>query len=203
MSIQAPLFFFPGLRRPEQRDAVRCASPWSGARVRGPVRESVVAFKLNTCMSITSNIARLGVPTAIGLLFLSACSSKPDVGDSASAREAGLYAQGDTISVNGLLVDTRCFAANRQNLGMDHPDPVPTSQTGPACARYCALQGFPVGVAVDGPEGPVWILLSSPQVLADYMEQTVRVRGVVRSEGVLTPQRVEMQTTDGGWTFIL
>lgn len=152
---------------------------------------------------IPIRIVWLAVPAVIGLLFLSACSSRPDVEDSVPLSEAISYARGDTINVSGLLVDTRCFAANRQNIGMDHPDPVPTSQTGAACARYCALQGFPVGVATGGADGPVWILLSSPQVLADYMEQTVRVRGVVRSDGVLIPERVEMQTADGGWTFVL
>lgn len=150
-----------------------------------------------------SHIVWLSIPAVIGLLFLSACTSRPEIEDSESLPEAISYARGDTINVIGLLVDTRCFAANKKNIGMDHPDPVPTSQTGAACARYCALQGFPVGVATGGADGPVWILLSSPQVLADYMEQTVRVRGVVRSEGVLIPERVEMRTTDGGWTFVL
>lgn len=143
----------------------------------------------------------LFLPFGLCLLMLSACSESesqyPAVGLQLD------IVPGDTISVVGILIDTSCYSSNHANMGMDHPDPIPTSQSGPACARYCALQGMPVGLLTDGKDSPAWMLLSNPQVLSDYMGNTVRVRGVVRSQGVLTPERVEMKTADGGWTFVL
>lgn len=121
--------------------------------------------------------------------------------DSTLAQPA--YVQGDSLDVSGLLVDTNCFAHNHDNLHVDHPDPVPTSQTGPNCARYCAKLGFPVAVLTDGQKnGKVWVLVTVGQALADYMGQTVRARGVIRADGILIPERMEVKS-DEGWTFIL
>jgi hypothetical protein len=135
------------------------------------------------------------------VLLLSACGQKEDPGQNPEA-EVTEYAAGDTVLVSGILLDTRCFAASKQNYGIDHPEPVPTSQEGPACARYCAMQGFPVGLATAGRNGPVWMLLSTPPVLADYMAQYVRISGVVRSKGVLTPERIEMKSGND-WIFVM
>ncbi len=139
-------------------------------------------------------------PLLVWLAVMSGCQQ--DERPAVVREDARVYAQGDTIQVAGILLDTRCFAANRQNYGMDHPHPVPTSQEGAACARYCALQGFPVGLATEGRDGPVWMLLSTPPVLADYMAQYVRIRGVVRSKGVLIPERIEMKSGDE-WKFVM
>jgi hypothetical protein len=46
------------------------------------------------------------------------------------------------------------------------------------------------------------VLVTVPQLFADYMAETVRVRGKVRSDGVVMPDRVEVRDGDG-WTFIL
>jgi len=142
------------------------------------------------------------VATFVGAMILASCGERQP--DTVHEEDEIAYAVGDTVSVSGTLVDTRCLSVNRSNMGMDHPDPVPTSQTGAACARYCARQGFPVGLATGTAEdSPVWMLLSTPPLLSDYMAQTVRVRGVVRSEGILTPLRVEAKRPDGGWTFVI
>jgi hypothetical protein len=135
-----------------------------------------------------------------GLMMFSGCSERIEV----EKIDEEIYAVGDTVNVSGTLVDTRCLSSNWSNINMDHPDPVPTSQTGEACAIYCARQGFPVGLATGPePDSTVWMLLSTPQLLSDYMAQTVRIRGVVRSEGILTPVRVEAKKPDGGWTFVI
>ncbi len=136
---------------------------------------------------------------AVLLFAASACSS----GDTPQATQEKTYAPGDSLEVVGLLVDTNCFSRDKANIGLDHPHPVPEGQRGPACARFCARQGFPVAVLTDGaPDGKVWILLANGQVLADYMAGTVRARGLVRSDGILIPERIELKTDDG-WTFIL
>ncbi len=72
-----------------------------------------------------------------------------------------------------------------------------------ACAEACANMGFPAAVLVDGkPNGDVWVLVTVPAVLADYMAEHVRVAGMVRSEGVLIPTRVEYQDGDN-WLTIM
>ncbi|GIV59486.1 hypothetical protein GQ464_006100 [Rhodocaloribacter litoris] len=128
-----------------------------------------------------------------------ACDPQP----SPEQKTEPVYQPGDSLEVVGLLVDTNCFAGDPQNIGPDHPSPVPEGQAGPGCARFCARMGFPVAVLTGGdPGGKVWILLTNGQVLADYMSRTVRARGRVRSDGVLVPERIELRTGDG-WTFIL
>lgn len=139
--------------------------------------------------------------TGLWLMLLSSCGTRES--GSGGAIDKPVYAQGDTITVSGTLVDTRCFAVDRINVGMDHPAPVPANHSGEACAKYCARQGFPVGLAAGEDDSDVWILLSTPPLLSDYMAQIVRIRGVVRSAGILTPIRVEARTSDGRWTFVI
>lgn len=140
----------------------------------------------------------LWLPAVFGLFTLTACTRTD-----APPVDTRVYAPGDSLEIVGTLIDTNCFSRSRENAGMDHPQPIPEGQRGPACARFCAMQGFPVGVLVGAPEnGRVWILMTNGMVLADYMAGTVRARGTVRSNGILTPERVELKTEDG-WTFIL
>ncbi len=133
------------------------------------------------------------------LLGLAAACNRPAPETPANARPA--YAQGDTVEVTGVLVDTRCFhldkAANRAD---DHLRP---EGRVPGCGAACARQGIPVAVLEGGqPDGYVWVLSFSPQVFADYMGKTVRVRGDFRADGIMVPLRVEMQTGDT-WTVIM
>ncbi len=112
---------------------------------------------------------------------------------------AATYAlvQGDTTVISGTLVDTHCYADDHENVGPDHDRP---EGHVPDCAALCARQGLPVGVLMD--DETVWVLVTAPAVLADYMAGTVRVTGEVRSQGVLIPHRVEVQRGDE-WTFVL
>ena len=135
------------------------------------------------------------------LLSLSACGDVKVNQKRVAAAVA--YSVGDTLEVSGILIDTRCFAANSSNAGMNHADPVPTSQTGPTCAKYCALQGFPVGLLEFNENATTWMLLSNSQLLSDYMGRTVRIRAVVRSQGVLIPERVEAKVFEDKWTYVL
>ncbi len=132
------------------------------------------------------------------LLGLAACNRPEPAESNTSARPT--YAQGDTVEVSGVLVDTRCFALDKANTGNDHTRP---EGRVPGCGAACARQGIPVAVLEEGrPEGYVWVLAFPPQALAEYVGETVRVRGDYRAEGILEPLRVEMQAA-GGWTVIL
>ena len=88
------------------------------------------------------------MPVLLGIVLLSACG---DGANRSEVYEPVSYAVGDTVDVEGSLIDSQCFTMNKANSGMDHPHPVPTSQTGPACARYCAINGIPVAIALDSP----------------------------------------------------
>lgn len=145
---------------------------------------------------------RLLVFAVLLLGFAAACQKAtpdPDGAEEAAA-PARSYEQGDSLRVSGVLIDTRCFALDPSNLTNDHTRP---EGEVPNCARACAQQGFPVAVLEDGdPDGYVWVLSFPPQVFADYMAATVRVDGVFRSEGILIPHRVAMESGDG-WTVIM
>ncbi len=122
--------------------------------------------------------------------------------DASGAQGARAYelAPGDTTTISGTLIDTHCYADDHANVSTDHERP---QGLVPGCAALCARQGFPVGVLVDGaPDEAVWVLVTAPAVLADYMAETVRVTGEVRSQGVLIPHRIALQRGDE-WTFIL
>ena len=100
---------------------------------------------------------------------------------------------GSQITISGRLINTWCYSAD---------DPV-QYDTSLECAQQTTSQGLPV--AVQEPDRPIkeaWILVTVPQIFMDYMHQTVRVQGEVRSTGVLVPNRVEIETDDG-WMFIM
>lgn len=91
------------------------------------------------------------------------------------------------MQVTGVLIDTRCYRAARA--------------AADECLSASEGRGFPVGVVRQDAEEEVWILVTAPQMLSDYLSKTVRVRGAVRSPGVLIPHRIELQTADG-WMYI-
>lgn len=134
----------------------------------------------------------------LGLFLFSGCQS----GSQAPAEEAApVYEEGQSISMEGTLIDTRCYPLNKDvNRGMDHERPEGFVK---ACATACAMQGFPVAILRGGEtDGEVWVLMTVPAVLADYMAEQIRVKGTVRSTGVLIPERVET-LSDGEWLTIL
>lgn len=139
--------------------------------------------------------AWLAALSVAALLCVAACAEEPPID-----RSAGLAA-GDTLTVLGTLIDSRCFQLDKDtNRADDHVRP-----EGPvaACAEACARQGWPVAVLEGGrPEGYVWMLSFPAPVFAEYMAQPVRVLGQFRSEGILVPQRVEVRSGEA-WTVIL
>ena len=113
------------------------------------------------------------------------------------------FTQGDTLTVSGILIDTHCYALDKSNTGHDHN--LPQSGFREDCAEYCALQGYPVGVLIEqeGEEDYVWAIMTASQIFADYMTQTVRVEGTVRSDGVLDPLGVELKDGEDSWITIM
>jgi len=113
------------------------------------------------------------------------------------------FVQGDTLTVSGILIDTHCYALDKNNVGHDHN--LPQSGFREDCAEYCALQGYPVGVLVeeDGEEDYVWAIMTASQIFADYMTRTVRVVGTVRSDGVLDPLGVDLKEGEESWITIM
>ncbi len=108
---------------------------------------------------------------------------------------------GDTLTVVGTLVDTRCFAIDERNVANDHILPE-GDVTG--CGTACAMQGIPVAVLEGGePSGKPWILVSYPsQIFAEYVATTVRVIGQYGADGIIVPISVDTKTDDG-WARIL
>lgn len=113
------------------------------------------------------------------------------------------FVKGDTLVVSGILIDTHCYALDKENIGHDHN--LPQSGFREDCAEYCALQGYPVGVLIqdEGKEDYVWAIMTASQIFADYMTETARIRGTVRSDGVLDPLDVELKDGPDSWITIM
>jgi len=98
------------------------------------------------------------------------------------------------ITVEGLLVDSKCFGMMRSNTGNDHQSPDGLMK---GCAAKCAKDGIPVAVLQES--GKVLILAAPAKAFAPYMAQHVRVTGTVPFEGTIIPDKVEAQSADGKW----
>lgn len=101
---------------------------------------------------------------------------------------------GSTATVQGLLVDTRCYGMSQDNVGNDHGGGVKKG-----CASGCAKMGIPVAVLKDGKKGGQLYTLASPApLLADYMGMEARLTGKEVAPGVVVPKKLEVK--DGsGW----
>lgn len=98
------------------------------------------------------------------------------------------------VTVEGTLIDTKCYAMNHANIGNDHQSPDGLVKK---CAAKCAKDGIPVAVLEEN--GKVLILTAPAKALAPYMAQHVRVVGSVPFEGALLPDKVEVRSADGQW----
>jgi len=54
--------------------------------------------------------------------------------------------------------------------------------------------GYPVAVVVDSKT--VWVLSESPKIFAKFLNDSVRVSGDIRSEGVLIPRTFERKSEE-------
>lgn len=101
------------------------------------------------------------------------------------------------ITVEGTLIDTKCYAMNHANVGNDHQSPDGLIK---GCAAKCAKDGIPVGVLQKN--GKVLVLAAPAKAFAPYMAQHVRVTGTPAFEGSIVPDKVEARSADGKWKEI-
>lgn len=99
------------------------------------------------------------------------------------------FAAGE-VTVNGILIDTKCYGMNHNNFTNEHMTP---DGEMPKCATMCAKMGVPVGLLVDGKvDGKVYFLAIPAPPLADYMGKTVRVKGLEAYKNGLIPEKIEL-----------
>jgi len=140
--------------------------------------------------------------TALAMIFIVAgCGDGEEIKEYVAPESK--FVKGDTLTVSGILIDTHCYALDKENTGHDHN--LPQSGFREDCAEYCALQGYPAGVLIEqeNEEDYVWAIMTASQIFADYMTQVVRVRGTVRSDGVMDPLDVELKDGPDSWITIM
>jgi hypothetical protein len=93
-------------------------------------------------------------------------------------------------TIEGTLVDTKCYTMNPKNVGNDHMSP---NGVLPNCASACAKMGIPVAILTA--DGKVFTLAVPAAQLADYMAKEARVTGVVKG-GVVVAEKIEVK--EGG-----
>ncbi len=108
--------------------------------------------------------------------------------------------------IEGLLVDSRCYAMSYDNYTNNHLIPPSKEKTIPGCATGCANSGIPVALLTGSiPPGPekgnrAYILLHSAPNLAPHMEKMVRVYGCfVGDLQAIFTTRVEVKGETGEW----
>jgi hypothetical protein len=104
-----------------------------------------------------------------------------------AAVSAAIGAEAKARTLEGTLVDTKCYFADPANKGNDH---------GPmkACGTACAKGGSPVGILTE--DGKHYALVVPAPSVADHVGQTVRATGAVR-EGSFVPSKLEVKTASG------
>lgn len=92
-------------------------------------------------------------------------------------------AQGKDKSIEGTLVDNKCYFADPANKGNDH---------GPmkACGTACAKSGLPVGLLTA--DGKHLALVVAAPLVAEHIGQTVRATGTERG-GSFVPAKLEVK----------
>lgn len=111
------------------------------------------------------------------------------------------HSPGDSLVVVGTLMDTQCFAQQRDEVG----DEAAYAQAGTfSCSGEFVEEGGPAGLVeenTDPSDEATWILVAVPQMLSAHMGDRVRVGGQFRSRGVLVPHRIDLDD-DGNWVHI-
>jgi hypothetical protein len=103
----------------------------------------------------------------------------------------------EKVTVEGILVDTKCYGMNPENWAATHMTPKGKM---PNCAQACANMGIPVGVLEDGkPGNDVYMLVTPAPALADHMARTVKVEGTVAYPHGIIPERLWVKNDDGKW----
>lgn len=87
---------------------------------------------------------------------------------------------GNAKTIEGTLVDTKCYLMNAKNSGNDHMTPKGNM---PNCGTACAKMGIPVSVLTA--DGKVYTLAVPSPAVADYVGQRVRARGMFKHNSLV------------------
>ena len=95
--------------------------------------------------------------------------------------------KGGSKTIEGTLVDTKCYFMDSANSSNDH---------GPmkGCGTACAKGGTPVGVLTA--KGKHYPLVVAAPAVADHVGKTVRISGMIR-EGSFVLDKGEIQVQEG------
>lgn len=104
---------------------------------------------------------------------------------------AGLYAAEKTVTIEGTLVDSKCYAMDNSLTGNDHGNVK-------ECGTMCLKGGSPGGVLTKDKKFHA-ILAPSP-VLAPHVGKTIRVEGSLLG-GSIVAKKVEVNQ-NGKWEEI-
>ena len=104
---------------------------------------------------------------------------------------------GSTLQISGVLIDSRCYAFDNNNITNAHM--MLGGANVPNCASACAKMGIPVAVLEGGIKGGSLYTISAPaSVFAAYMGMETRMVGKEISQGIVFPASIEVKT-DSGW----
>jgi hypothetical protein len=107
-------------------------------------------------------------------------------------------AAGKTVTVSGILVDTKCYPMDPRNKAVSHRTPGGEMKD---CAKLCGRLGIPVAILTD--KGEVWTLVTPTQDLADHMGEPARVTGArVYGGNQVRPDRIEVRDATGKWVEV-
>jgi len=96
-------------------------------------------------------------------------------------------AGGEGKTIEGTLVDTKCYSMNAKNVINDHVTPKGTL---PNCATACAKMGIPVAILTA--DGKVYTLAVPAGQLGDHMAKQARATGMVKGR-VLVAEKLQVK----------
>lgn len=103
----------------------------------------------------------------------------------------------DSITVEGKIVDSKCYGMSEMNHEDDHM--LPGDMKVPKCGTACATMGIPVGVLEGGkPGGKVYLIIGPAGGYVDFMAQEVKVEGDEAFPGAIIPTKLWVKK-NGKW----
>ncbi len=106
----------------------------------------------------------------------------------ALALALGVYAAEKEVTLEGTLVDSKCYLANNENVGNDHMGIK-------GCGTICLKAGQPGALLTK--DKKFHAILAPSTALAPYVGQQIRVRGTIHN-GAILASKVEVNK-DGKW----
>lgn len=96
------------------------------------------------------------------------------------AGASSALAGGKGKTIEGTLVDTKCYLMNPKNASNDHASPKGMM---PNCGTACAKMGIPVSLLTA--DGKVYTLAVPAPAVADHVGKTARASGALKQRGLV------------------